>query len=44
MLIANATQGTLLKTLGFCGILETEQHKGPFHEYVNLGLASTKVT
>lgn len=32
----------LLQTLGFCGILETEQHKGPFHEYVNLGLAPKK--
>lgn len=32
----------LLHTLGFCGILETAQHKSPFHEYVNLGLAPKK--
>lgn len=32
----------LLQTLGFCGILETDQHKGPFHKYVNLGLAPKK--
>ena len=32
----------LLQTLGFCGILETAQHKSPFHEYVNLGLAPKK--
>lgn len=32
----------LLQTLGFCGILETEQHKSPFHGYVNLGLAPKK--
>lgn len=32
----------LLQTLGFCGILETEQHKSPFHEYVNLSFAPKK--
>lgn len=32
----------LLQTLGFCGILETAQHKSPFHEYINLGLAPKK--
>ena len=29
----------LLQTLGFCGILETEKHKSPFHGYINLGTA-----
>ncbi len=29
----------LLQTLGYCGILETKQHKSPFHGYINLGLA-----
>ena len=32
----------LLETLAICGILETEQHKSPFHGYVNLGLAPKK--
>lgn len=32
----------LLQTLGFCGILETAQHKSPFHKYVNLELAPKK--
>ena len=33
---------TILETLGFCGILETEEYKSPFHQYVNLGLAPKK--
>lgn len=32
----------LLQTLGFCGILETEKHKSPFHVYINLGTAPKK--
>lgn len=32
----------LLQTLGFCGILETEQHQSPFHGYINLELAPKK--
>lgn len=30
---------SLLQTLGYCGILETEKHKSPFHGYINLGTA-----
>ncbi len=33
---------SLLQTLGYCGILETEQHKSPFHGYVDLGMAPKK--
>lgn len=33
---------SLLQTLGYCGVLETEQHKSPFHGYVNLGIAPKK--
>ncbi|GAB0168347.1 hypothetical protein LSPCS325_17840 [Lysinibacillus sp. CTST325] len=29
----------LLETLGFCSILETEEHKGFLHQFINLGLA-----
>ncbi|MFB0840773.1 hypothetical protein [Paenibacillus oleatilyticus] len=29
----------LLETLGFCSILETEEHKGFLHKFTNLGLA-----
>ncbi|WP_053483838.1 hypothetical protein [Lysinibacillus sp. FJAT-14745] len=29
----------LLETLGFCSILETEEHKGFLHQFTNLGLA-----
>jgi hypothetical protein len=32
-------RGSLLETLGFCSILETAEHKGLLHQYVNLGLA-----
>ena len=30
---------SILETLGVCGILHTEKHKGSFYEYINLGLA-----
>ncbi len=33
---------SLLQTLGYCGVLETEQHKSPFHGYVNLRIAPKK--
>lgn len=32
----------ILETLGYCGILETKQHGGMLHRYVNLGLAPAK--
>lgn len=32
----------ILETLGYCGILHSEKYKGPFYEYVNLGVASRK--
>ncbi|WP_347986283.1 hypothetical protein [Methylomonas sp. AM2-LC] len=31
-----------LETLGYCGILETANHPGLLHQYVNLGLAPRK--
>ena len=30
---------SLLETLGFCSILETEKHKGFLHQFINLGFA-----
>lgn len=37
---SNAEQRkALLETLGFCSILETEEHKGFLHQFINLGLA-----
>lgn len=33
---------TILETLGFCGIMETEKYKSPYNQYVNLGLAPKK--
>ncbi|WP_285400084.1 hypothetical protein [Lysinibacillus sp. fls2-241-R2A-57] len=37
---SNAEQRkAFLETLGFCSILETEEHKGFLHQFINLGLA-----
>jgi hypothetical protein len=32
----------ILETLGYCGILETEKHKGAFHNFTNLSTAPRK--